>query len=90
MSKYDNLVLDGRWKFKSWERHGSAVFENIYNHTEITLSSKQINNVVNGKTSVSTIMSRRIVNGPNELRVVDNMVSKRWKFQKYKHKETTK
>lgn len=90
MSKYEDLILDGRWKFKAWNNKGSAIFENIYNHTETLLTTRQINDVINGKTNVSTIMSRRIIGGHNELRIVDNSVSKSWKLQKYKYKEKSR
>lgn len=59
-SKYDGLILDGLWKFKSSGKNGSYIFENIYNHTTITISQAQLENVKNGKDTIGHIMSRRI------------------------------
>lgn len=60
MLKYEDKILDGRWKFKKWDESGRAVFENIYNHNEVALSKYQIQDVLNGKTTVAQIMCRRI------------------------------
>ena len=58
-SKYEELILDGRWKFKRWFK-GLAIFENIFNHQEIKLSKRQIDAVLGGRISVSKIICKRI------------------------------
>lgn len=82
MLKYEDLLLDGRWKFVRWEEGGRAVFENIYNHMEVILSCHQIKNVIEGKTTVAQIMCRRIkADKTND----GNIVISCWKKQKRRY-----
>ena len=60
ISKYDGIILDGRWKYKGIENKSLRVFENIFNHTEVKLSDRQVKDVLDGHTTVSAIMCRRI------------------------------
>ena len=57
--KYEGLLLEGRWVFKAI--NGCRYdFENIFNHNIITLSYKQVNEVLSGKSTIGAIMCRRI------------------------------
>ena len=58
--KHKDLLLDGRWKVIGIFRNGTYTLENIYNHNTIDLTNRQIEHVVNGSTTVSQIMCRRI------------------------------
>lgn len=63
VSKYEGLLLDGRWKFKTGSStHNIVTFVNIYNGNEIQLTYKQVEDVINGRNTVSRIMCRRIGN----------------------------
>lgn len=52
-------LLDGRWKYLHMDK-SVYVFENIYNHSMVKLSHRQINQVLNGKDTISHIQCRRI------------------------------
>lgn len=62
MSKYNNVLLDGRWKFVDAKksRKSGALFENIYNHQTIVLYYSEIKDILDSKTTVSKIMAMRI------------------------------
>lgn len=59
ISKYQETVLDGRWKFKRWV-NGRVIFENIFNHQEVMLTKRQLDSVLEGRITVSKIVSKRI------------------------------
>ena len=76
MKFYENVILEGRWKYKSESPTTMVEFENIYNGNTIRLSHRQIRQVMNGKDTVGHIMSRRM--GHNKHTNWGNNVLKRW------------
>ena len=54
-------LLDGRWKYLHRQKH-MLIFENIYNHSLVELSDRQVRMVLDGKDTVSHIQTRRIGN----------------------------
>ena len=78
VSKYDGVILDGRWKYDHTKKC-RCVFKNIYNGEETLLSYKQVNDVRSGKTSVSRIISRRI-KGEGIFRSTFSLGDKRRKY----------
>ena len=61
IEKIQGKILDGRWKFVKIDRKKSSyVFENIYNHSTINLSHKQVNKVLEGSDTFAHIQTRRI------------------------------
>ena len=64
-SKYLNMVLNGAWKVvkiytKTADRRPIYTVENIYNNKQIDICDCTIRNIINGKTSVSRVICRRI------------------------------
>ncbi len=83
-SKYENLVFEGRWKYKKVLK-GKYVFENIYNKQEVVLSGVQIYNVINGKDTLSKIISRKLFKEKGTTVPVDNHTCTRWQNNKRKY-----
>ena len=81
--KYAKLLLDGRWKVNGMPRQGFYELENVYNQNIIEITGRQLENVVNGETTVSKIISRRIGGGSGL--PIDNGVVKSYQTQKAKH-----
>lgn len=82
-SKYSGLVLDGRYKFADkMTRSGRYTFKNIYNGKTVELTTRQIADVVSGKTNLSKIMSRRI---GAKTKWVSNYTVKTFNAQKRKY-----
>lgn len=86
MTKYEGLILEGRWKYKNKTPTNTYLFENIYNGNELTLSHRQIEQVLNGKTTIGHIITKRIPKGDNPIRIFKygNREQKWW--NKIKHK----
>lgn len=60
-SRYHDVILDGRWKMKEGSSaHHTLTFTNIYNGNEVKLTYAQVEDILNGRSSVSKIMCRRI------------------------------
>ena len=59
IEKLKDKLLDGRWEFHHIE-NTLYVFKNIYNGKEISLSMKQVKNILNGKDTISHIQCRRL------------------------------
>lgn len=81
------LILEGRWKRIGFSKTKTYIFENIYNHKQIQLSSRQVKNVINGKDTIGHIMTRRIKNEDNRIGCFrfGNSVNKSWGRTKYKY-----
>lgn len=58
-SRYDGVVLDGRWKY-SRTLKSKYIFVNIFNGNEISLSKPTVDKILSGKTTVSKTMTKRI------------------------------
>ena len=85
-SKYEGLILEGRWKYKGLTPTNTCLFENIYNGNELTLSHRQLQQVIDGKDTIGHIMNRRIPKNRNGIGVFKygNDTQKIW--DKIKHK----
>ena len=64
-SKYLNMVLNGAWKvvkIHSTNKYRSPIYtiENIYNNKQIDICDCTIRNILDGKTSVSRVICKRI------------------------------
>ena len=64
-SKYLDMVLNGAWKvvkIHSINKYKTPIYtiENIYNNKQIDICDCTIRNIINGKTSVSRVICRRI------------------------------
>ena len=61
-------ILDGVWEFVGYINDGSTMYEfkNIYNGKTIKLSNRQVKQVMDGKDSISHIISRRLRNNPRQ------------------------
>lgn len=58
MSKYSDMVFDGRWKVNETNRH-TVILENIYNHETMSLTWSVFYKIVKGKTTVSNVRGIR-------------------------------
>ena len=64
-SKYLNMVLNGAWKVvkiytKTADRRPIYTVENIYNNKRIDICYSTFKNILEGKTSVSRVIFKRI------------------------------
>jgi hypothetical protein len=86
LNELKDKILDGRWKVVGKDEKSSRyLFENVYNHQIIKLSYRQINQVINGKDTISKIQSRRI-GSYNEFQTkVRNSVTRCWGKIKWKY-----
>ena len=92
---YKDKLIDGRWIIvqtiggeNSEGHHSSLLLKNIYNDSTVKISYKQLNDVLNGKTSISHIVCRRIGdnNASNSGGIkITNTVVNGWKRMKHKH-----
>lgn len=57
--KLEGKVLEGRWKYRH-HQDNHYVFENIYNGNTIALRLRQVQNILDGKDTISKIQCRRI------------------------------
>lgn len=61
MNMYIGKILDGRWEIKKSIPNKSLYsLENIYNHRIIELSSKQVKDIVNGRSTVGKVITKRL------------------------------
>lgn len=63
-SKYLNKTIDGKWLVKSYSYRNSHYYytlTNIFNDKSIEVTHATLLNILEGKTSVSKIMSTRII-----------------------------
>ena len=64
-SKYQDMLVDGVWKVvkiytKTADRRPIYTVENIYNNKQIDICNCTIRNIINGKSSVSRVICKRI------------------------------
>ena len=64
-SKYQNTMLDGVWKVvkiytKTADRRPIYTVENIYNNKRIDICYSTFRHILDGKTSVSRVIFKRI------------------------------
>lgn len=64
-SKYQDMLVDGVWKvvkIHSTNKYRSPIYtiENIYNNKQIDICDCTIRNILDGKTSVSRVICKRI------------------------------
>lgn len=81
--KYADKLLDGRWKVIGMPSGGTYELENIYNHTTILVTNRQLANIVNGEITVSQIISKRI-GGIGRI-PIDNHIVNTYHAQKKKY-----
>lgn len=86
-SRYDGLVLEGRWQFVKWNINGGITLENIYNHNTIILTNRQFDAVLNGNDTIGHIISRRIGSNNGKSIFQNNTITLNKKIkQKYAQK----
>ena len=64
-SKYQDMLVDGVWKVvkiytKTADRRPIYTVENIYNNKQIDICYSTFKNILEGKTSVSRVICKRI------------------------------
>ena len=84
-SKYKDIILEGRWKWKCYTETKMNTFENIYNGMLVELTHRQVESILNGKDTLGHIITRRLKN--SESFVYGNSVQKGWKKIKYNHRK---
>lgn len=88
-SKYEGLILNGMWKYNGYNAKSRTCvdFKNIYNGNIVTLSVRQINDVVSGKSTIGKIISRREDGLGTIGNTKRNFRRTKFKYSKHKHFE---
>ena len=85
--KLEGKVLEGRWQYHHYDNN-HYVFENIYNGTLISLRLRQVQNVLDGKDTISRIQCRKIWKEGKGSQWQDNSVIKSYTHQMRKYKKS--
>lgn len=85
--KLEGKVLEGRWRYHHYDNN-HYVFENIYNDTLIALRLRQVQNVLDGKDTISRIQCRKIWKEGKGSQWQDNSVIKSYTHQMRKYKKS--
>ena len=83
-SKYEGIILEGRWKFVKWEEKNKVLLENIYNGQTVIIHNQQFQKALNGQITISKIICLRLNNSYPHSFYTNNVVAKSKKQrQKY-------
>ena len=80
-------VLEGKWQYHHYQDN-HYVFENIYNGTTIALRLRQVQNILEGKDTISRIQCRKIwKEGKSKTTWNDNGVIRSYSKQIHKYRK---